>query len=46
MHGLAQRRAGPLVPLGLVALRVLAQLTPQTIGIFAGLLGMETPLPF
>jgi hypothetical protein len=46
MHALAQRRAGPLVPLGLVALRVLAQLTPQTIGILAGLLGVETPLPF
>jgi hypothetical protein len=46
MHGLGQRRTGPFVPLGLVALRVVAQLTPQTIGILAGLLGTETPLPF
>ena len=46
MDGVVTRRAYLVVPLGLVVLRVLAQVTPQTLGIMSGLLGGRMDLGF
>jgi hypothetical protein len=44
MIGLAERRVSFALPLCLVALRVVAQITPQTLGIVAGIFGFDPRL--